>query len=47
MNEPTRTGSWPGGLPAFIQHAFEKVGNLTDVEYTVDLYGKYPPDTER
>eukprot|EP01051_Picozoa_sp_SAG22_P024467 SAG22_NODE_6796_length_810_cov_1.315049_1_plen_215_part_01 len=21
MNEPTRTGSWPGGLPVFIQHA--------------------------
>ena len=47
MNEPHRTGSWPGGLPAFIQHAFEKVGNLTDVVYTVDLYGKMPTDTER
>ena len=46
MNEPSRTGLWAGGLPAFISHAFERIGNLTSVPYTIDQYGQIPKDTE-
>ena len=31
MNEPHRTGLWVGGLPAFIGHAFERIGHLTSL----------------
>ena len=46
MNEPHRSGNWSGGLPVFIQNAFEQVGNHTTVEYTIDNYSKMPADTE-
>ena len=46
MYEPHRDAPFPGGLPVFIQHVFETVGNLTTVDYTVDQYQDDPIDTE-
>jgi hypothetical protein len=46
MNEPSRHAPFAGGLPGFISHVFNFLGNTTDVLFTVDKYAQAPADEE-